>query len=270
MPSKELVCVVIPIYRTDINADEQIALEQCFRILGKHPIYIVKPTSLDISLLQSKFQNMKVENFDDSFFTNVLAYNRLVLSEQFYGRFEAYEFMLIYQLDAYVFRDDLVAWCHKNYDYIGAPWRTEIEFSSKTAEFLWQIKKKIALWLNLKEEKFGKYGPSEIIFKRTVGNGGFSLRRIEKIRHLIAKNQVKIEKYLGLASSHSGYNEDAFLAVELNRYAKQLAIPDWEEALHFAIEHQPEKSIKQIGGLPFGCHAWDIYETNFWRKYIFE
>ena len=30
--------------------------------------------------------------------------------------------MLIYQLDAYVFKDELLNWANKGYDYIGAPW----------------------------------------------------------------------------------------------------------------------------------------------------
>lgn len=44
-----------------------------------------------------------------------------MLSVNFYRSFKEYEFMLIYQLDSYVFRDELLDWCEKDYDYIGAP-----------------------------------------------------------------------------------------------------------------------------------------------------
>ena len=37
--------------------------------------------------------------------------------------------MLIYQLDAFVFQDDLAYWCQQNYDYIGAPWLRDRDFT---------------------------------------------------------------------------------------------------------------------------------------------
>jgi hypothetical protein len=44
-----------------------------------------------------------------------------MLSIDFYKRFRDYKFILIYQLDAYVFRDELEYWCEQDYDFIGAP-----------------------------------------------------------------------------------------------------------------------------------------------------
>jgi hypothetical protein len=39
-------------------------------------------------------------------------------------------------------------------------------------------------------------------------------------------------------------------------------------AIITGVEHMPEKAFRLNGGLPFGCHAWDIYETDFWKKEI--
>lgn len=44
-----------------------------------------------------------------------------MLTKEFYLRFRQWEYLLIYQLDAYVFQDELMDWCNKGYDYIGAP-----------------------------------------------------------------------------------------------------------------------------------------------------
>ena len=55
-------------------------------------------------------------------FVDRVAYNRLMMSEQFYRAFEGYEYILIYQLDCLVFSNALEEWCRKGYDYIGAPW----------------------------------------------------------------------------------------------------------------------------------------------------
>jgi hypothetical protein len=30
----------------------------------------------------------------------------------------------------------------------------------------------------------------------------------------------------------------------------------------------PRKAYELNQGLPFGCHAWDIYETEFWKLHI--
>ncbi len=267
---KTKVCVAIPIYQEQLSPYEAISLEQGIRILNKYPLILVKPESLDVSHILEKYPQLQTQNFDDAYFKSTLTYNRLLLSEEFYERFLAYDYMLIYQLDAFVFRDELSDWCSRGYDYIGAPWRIEIDFDSKWKEWIWNLKKKIAIWFDLKEERYGKYGPKEIIMKRGVGNGGFSLRKTKKLLSLIPENRAKIEKYLELAKTHPAYNEDMFWGIEMNRYSRKLSIPDWRTALRFAVEHMPEKAYGLNKGLPFGCHAWDIYETEFWKKYIRE
>lgn len=265
---KELVCVVIPIYKNNLSHFEQISLQQCVKVLGKYPIHIIKPSTLAIEEIQRNFPTIIIDNFDDVYFKSVQSYNKLMLSASFYEYFSQYQYMLIYQLDAFVFKDELADWCKKGYDYIGAPWRIERDFSSVFDKITFTIKKKIALWFDLKEERYGKFGPMEIILKKTVGNGGFSLRKISKMIAAIKSNQKKIDQYLTLAHSHPAYNEDMFFCVEMNRYFQKVRVPSWDIALKFAVEHMPEKAYQINGGLPFGCHAWDIYETGFWKAQI--
>ncbi|PLK45051.1 DUF5672 family protein [Emticicia sp. TH156] len=262
------VCVLIPVYQQQLSAYEAISLEQGVRVLGNYPIILVKPSSLNVSYLLEKYPQLQTRNFDDGYFKSTLTYNRLLLSEEFYARFTTYEYMLIYQLDAFVFRDELAYWCNQGYDYIGAPWRIEIEFDNQWKEWVWQFKKQMAIWFNLKEDLHGKYGPKEIIMKRSVGNGGFSLRKTQKLLSLIPRNHKKIEEYLAMAATHPAYNEDMFWCIELNRYFKQVRTPGWRQALKFAVEHMPQKAYELNKGLPFGCHAWDIYETEFWKLHI--
>lgn len=41
------------------------------------------------------------------------------------------------------------------------------------------------------------------------------------------------------------------------------------EALKFAFEANPSLLYKMNNGeLPFGCHAWERYETAFWQPFI--
>ena len=143
------VAVVIPVYKPSMNRNEEISFRQTLRVLATHPIIIVCPESLDLAkynLIAGRCNNVLLrESFNDTYFRNIAGYNRLLLSEKFYLRFAQYKYILIAQLDTYVFRDELLLWCDKGYDYIGAP----------------------LIWYGMK------------IDQGIVGNGGFSLRRVE-------------------------------------------------------------------------------------------
>ena len=142
-----------------LSEAERLSLRQCLKILDRYPVQVVKPQNLDVSKLKEEFPSLEFISFDDSFFKGVDAYNKLLVSVDFYKTFSAYEFMLIYQLDAYVFKDELAEWCKKGFDYIGAP--------------------------SLHQEKYNQLpAGSENIYaealsaNRFVLNGGLSLRKI--------------------------------------------------------------------------------------------
>jgi hypothetical protein len=265
---KQEVCVVIPVYKATLTDAELFSLHQCASVLGRHPRFIIKPALLELPPDLPALATFQVLDFPDHYFDNIQSYNRLMLSAEFYGRFLSYRYLLLYQLDALVFRDELLDWCRRGYDYIGAPWRIEIEFGSAWQEWVWTWKQRLATWLNCKEEKFGLYGPCEIIFKRKVGNGGLSLRRVERFHTLCQRYAARIEAYLKMAVEHPAYNEDAFWSIELNRYWSRLRIPGWQTALAFSVEQLPEKAYQILGGLPFGCHAWELYSPEFWEEHL--
>ncbi|MEZ4900645.1 MAG: DUF5672 family protein [Spirosomataceae bacterium] len=260
------VVIIVPIYKLSFTLYEQISFSQCLRILHRYPIKIIKPLSLDITTLLEKHPHLEVETFDDSYFKSVQTYNRLMLSKEFYERFLGYKYMLIYQLDAFVFKDELQEWCAKGYDYIGAPWRIERDFSSCFDFVIFKIKKQIAIWFNLKDKK-RQNQPLDVILKMSVGNGGFSLRKIQKMLDIVNNNRAKIEEYL--AAKGSFFNEDIFFCIEMNRYLRQVHLPPWRDALRFSVEDFPSKAYILNGNqLPFGCHAWDIHELEFWKAHF--
>ncbi len=258
------VVVVIPIYKSNFTVHEQIAFTQCLKVLAKHPIKIVKPQSLNLDYLQKLHPQLQFEPFADDYFKSVQTYNRLMLSTEFYERFLSYEYLLIYQLDAFVFRDELLEWCNKGYDYIGAPWRIERDFSSTTNKLVFYLKKQLAIWLDLRDKNRNNQ-PLDVVLKMTVGNGGFSLRKVQKMLNIVRSQRATIERYL--AGKGSFYNEDVFFCIEMNRYFQRVRVPHWREALRFAVEDMPTKSFELNGQqLPFGCHAWDIHELEFWKE----
>jgi hypothetical protein len=264
--------IVIPVYKEYIDISEEASLIQCLKILGNHRICIITYKGLNTEAYSAIFKDIQIkfscECFDREYFKDVRGYNKLMLSEIFYRRFSAYKYILIYQLDAYVFRDELDYWCKQGYDYIGAPWFEDYKTHEEGAK----------LW--------------------AVGNGGFSLRRTKYFikvlswRMAVKKNKPFAVKdflhpmrivlhvlfLLGyhnkiidcLQQTEKTWNEDAFYTLYLQGTWLQPKLPSIETAYKFAFECSPsylyELNNKQ---LPFGCHAFMKNEFNsFWRKYI--
>lgn len=248
-----LVKIVIPIYKTELSDDEFASLNQCVKLLGEFPIVFIQPKSLDSSSIS--FNGLiHSETFDDSYFKSVMSYNSLLLSSNFYERFEDSEYILIYQLDAYVFKNDLKKWCSKDYDYIGAPWLASPESYIKKTSRLFYSKKK-------KERE-------SIFFK--VGNGGFSLRRVSKSIKIANHLKKEIKENLERDENDFWVMEDVFWSIKVPEYFPHFKIPDYKEAISFAIDRKPEIGLKlNNNNLPFGCHGFNKPKVvSFWKNFI--
>ncbi|WP_407429637.1 DUF5672 family protein [Arcticibacter sp.] len=262
---KNKVAITIPFYKETLSDFEEISLKRCFEVLGKYPIIIFKPASLDLSWLVSKNSHIRLLNFHDSYFSDIQGYNRLMLSEHFYHQFLEFEYILIYQLDAFVFKDELMYWCSKNFDYIGAPWLTDYKYPDIFKRMKEHILQIIHIYFNIKEKSNSLY-PSLRQFRNSVGNGGFSLRRVKKF-YDVCKNQKELIDYYN-QNDHHFFNEDVFFSLEINRKIKHLRIPNYKLAAKFAVETFPQVGL-QINNhdLPFGCHDWDRF-SDFWRPHF--
>lgn len=225
MVNKEQVAVIVPTYKTTLSETEQISLSQLFNVLGGYDIYYAAPQRLQAEYLD----NALIERFSDSFFENITGYNRLMLSKDFYRRFDKYKFILIYQLDAFAFSDCLLDFCNLEYDYIGAPWLTG-------------MRKRV-------DDKYVYVN---------VGNGGFSLRNVQNTIRLLDDKKEELKTYSD--------NEDKFFAFSNSKFFKVAPV---SVALRFAFERQVEKCFELNDfKLPFGCHAWERYDYDFWKPYI--
>ena len=243
--SEPSVVIVIPIYQAEISVTEEGSLKQCIDVLGKYAIKIVKPRGLNLDHWVKKYPLLDLVSFADDYFLGTAGYNRLMTTISFYEVFRSFDFMLIYQLDAYVFRDELINWCKKGFDYIGAP--------------------------SLHQEAYDKLqGSSKQIYadalssNRVVYNGGLSLRKISSI--------IRYLKIYNRAYSPWKGNEDMLFSQEATRLIPMklfLKLPDWQTALRFAFEKSPAATFELTDKhLPFACHAWERYDPEFWSPYI--
>ena len=229
MDNKEIsVCIVIPIYKLKLNHNEEIALRQCRSVLGKYDLYFLKPEGMKIEWKigdNEYFIDTQAENL-----TSRKKYSDYVLSLEFYDLFSKYDFMLIYQLDAFVFEDRLLEFCQKDYDYIGAPWPYGLECHTRERQ----------LWY--------------------VGNGGFSLRKIVSFRNWIIHHQKDVEYQKMILP------EDMVIAAYGKDYLK---IAPFADALQFAFDLNPVDCYHMNKDqLPFGCHGWHKFGKDFWKQQI--
>jgi hypothetical protein len=187
----------------------------------------------------------------------------------FYQNFKQFNYLLIYQTDCFVFKNELNYWIEKGYDYIGAPWFEGFENNTNT--------------------NFAG-----------VGNGGFSLRKVNSfIKVLNSFSYVKKPKtlfqifiynlnfwkipkrlynlVLNLSIKNNTFylfnnysdNEDLFWSIIVKNNFDWFKIPKEKEALKFCFEVNPAHLFNLNNNiLPFGCHAWRKIDFQFWKQHI--
>lgn len=256
----EQVSVALPLYTAALAPDEWAAIDQCCAVLGGYPITIVAPHALDLAFITQRYPQLLVERFDDAYFRSVADYNRLMLSVEFYARFQRYQFVLIHQTDAWVFRDALADWCQAGYDYVGAPWTPA---SSRYESRAGRARLALKCWYYRATRRFS----NKLLLYR-VGNGGLSLRRVALFLTICQHNRPAIDAYL--ARRGTEFNEDVFFSYEMNRGRQQVRVPSYRDALGFAFETNPALALAQSGNvLPFGCHGWNREPfAGFWKGHI--
>ena len=225
MTEYKQAAVLIPVYREALTELERISLTQAVRVLKAYDIYFIMPESL---YLKDTY-GLPEERFLDQYFDSVHSYNELMLEEEFYKRFSTYEYILIHQLDAFVFSDKLGYFCDMGYDYIGALWLDGEFYYKDSGHVIWH-----------------------------VGNGGFSLRRVAAFLDILKDNRELLV--------NNRVNEDLFYAVLRCETFK--TAPE-RTALEFGFEMKVRECYAQNGNqLPFGCHAWQKFDASFWKPWI--
>jgi len=260
--------IVIPVYKSDPNKYEVISFLQVLKILKRYTITLAIPYGLDINnyniYADNSHKEINIEHFDASYFENIEGYNRLMLSLDFYERFGKYEYILIYQLDCFVFKDSLEEWIQQGVDYVGAPWL------HNDRRLWWTLGNKIKYQLKYYYRRYTNKDNSISLGFYKVGNGGLSLRRTESFCKIIKKfgGSKRIERYR-FSEGNYLYAEDVFWGCEVNRYYPHLKIPSFKQALLFSFDMNPSLSYELNDyEIPFGCHAWYRYELDFWKPFI--
>lgn len=223
--------VVIPVYREELRLSERVSFRQAQQVLGKYDICFMAPEKMK-NFLSAK--GYKAEYFPAKCLSSRLEYSKLLLTPEFYARFSDYQYILLYQLDAFVFSDRLHYFCSLGYDFLGAPM------------------------------------PYSQNFRTHVGlNGGLSLRKIDScIRVTKMLQDMKMDDEMRHTFEVA---EDKFFSYCGGKADIDFPVPNGAIAADFAIEFNVAHCWDRLSPkrLPFGCHAWSksVY-FNLWRPYI--
>jgi hypothetical protein len=258
----DIVVILVISHKSILDENEIKSLKQLYNILGHYPIKFICPEGLDVSSYKIIGKEIKFDFVKSNWLSNYVMFNKFKLWPKLYYKYKKYKYALFYEPDAWVFRDELIEWCDKRYDYIGAPW-----FEN---------------WHDALEN-------SPIV---GVGNGGLSLRNVKKTIRLLNRMKMagRLHNYLVKESLFAktakglnfypkllkytderrakGINEDYQIYL-LSKVFRWYKIAPVEDALRFSFDVNPRVLYKMNDyKLPFGCHAWKKHDREFWDRYI--
>jgi hypothetical protein len=294
MPAEVLAdcCIVIPIYRPWLSAAERASVLNTCQVLGRYSVRILCPKGIDLQGQQADLLaeissccgDLEILALDPAWFGSTATYNALMLSPFFYQHFRRWRYILIAQIDAWIFSAELSCWLEAHYSYLGAPWR------------------------GLPELPPGMFCPAE-----AVGNGGLSLRCVSDHHALLRSWRYQWHPVLGLQEllvahrplhsfrwsqpgrsllrlinrlrligmrllswrnslayfARCGLNEDIIFGLLAPRVLPGFRVPGPAIAARFSLDANPDffyQHYIQPGQLPFGCHAWEKSYALFWHR----
>lgn len=288
MNSQVSCCIFVPLYKLQWTPVEIAALTRCISLLRQYHFILAHKASHDYhEVLQWWTETLPLLDswsllpLDDIHLSSISHYNRLMLSVDFYARIASWDYVLVFQLDAWILSGNLSEWLSRGYTYVGAPWCPHL-------------------------------GGDPDCIAMGVGNGGLSLRNIHEMIKILGSPRYKFSPVLAigelvarsdLASNYcrhhplvrsvvflnrlirllivllawplahrnnlsyyarQGTNEDVIIGIYCPRVFKWMRIPSPGEAAHFSLEtNAKEVSSAFSVGIPFGCHAWERLDRSF-------
>jgi hypothetical protein len=267
---KELAVIVIIAHKSVLSKNEERSLLQCSKIFSKYPIKFICPKGLDVNVYKRLLPNARIDFIDKKWQSSYQMFSMLKVDKLLYKKYKKFKYILFYEADAWVFRDELKYWCGRNFDCIGAPW-----FEGHAA------------------------GNSTKIIG--AGNGGFCLRKNKSCLRVIKRlqlikvarmfwyksylqaifpfakvlnrlrNRLKIKdvEKLNIFILNKEILEDRYWSEGMGEVFSDFKIGDIKSSITFSFEVKPSLLFEMNGQkLPFGCHAWEKYEPKFWKQFI--
>lgn len=170
---KELVTVVIPIFNSQLTETATKSLNKCLETLGQFPILFLAGEDADMGILSNSYPSINTYRFENLYFESRTTFQKLLIRDDFYDRFDWSEFLLVHELNSFILKNELRYWCKQGFDFVQpCP-------DSLTSN--WQ-------------DYFLSKNLDELSIKQLSTNG-ISLRRVVPMRKAIKKNKRQIFQF---------------------------------------------------------------------------
>lgn len=223
------VGIVIPLYKAQPDALEEVSLRRCAEVLGRYSTVLLAPKGLALTAYEAIFPKAHIQRFSPAHFVSLESYSRWLLSPAFYENFaDTYEKICIVQPDVFFCYDALEDFCRMPYDYFGAP---------------------LSLFRNDRYELYG-------------GNGGISLRDVEACLRLLTSEEVKNTSWKPL-------EEDEYFSYCGEAFPHLFRVAPLSVAVRFAFDRFPRLLMEvNRGRRPMAIHGWWAYDPYFCRRIL--
>ena len=205
-------CVAMITHKQSLSGEEERSFKRCIDICSPNrDVYVVIPDNVSQDYYRNLPDALKIKTVGHEWLSSYRNYNLFLCSDALYSMFTDYDYVLIYQTDCWIYEDRLDEFVALGYDYYGAPWPH---------------------------------------MKDGVGNGGFSLRRVSKMREMVAKYPPV-----------SDLNEDVWFC---QNHGSDMKICDLKTACNFSMEVVTKKYTDLIDVRPMGLHGKMV--KKFWGE----
>ncbi len=265
MSEANSVCVIVPVYRNHMPELEEVSFKRLLEVFHSRQIILISPPTVEAYAkeLALPHDNVSVEILPQSDFGSAVRYTRLLMSPGFYNRFARYDYLLMCQLDVYVFKDDLDYWMGRGEDYFGAP-------------------------------VFEGYTKPTFELKKRGSNGGVSLRKTQSCLRALSEINFRYSKLVSLWRLEREWswklfrlirdglvfnynfgrlkpviNEDMFWSAIVPQQFDWFSACEPEVAMYFAYDTNPKFLFEKCGSIyPMAIHAWWTYDRDFVESMI--
>ncbi len=266
----DLVIIVIIGYKPGLSENEKTSLRRCYKVLHKYDIRIVSPQGMDVSEYEKVIPGIQFEYVDPHWTSDYDMSSLFKIDELLYEKFIGYKFLMYYELDAWVFKDEMEYWCAKDRDFIGAPWfeKTATGYSQKIVGVgnggfclrknisCVRLAKRVKLLKKIRKAWFRYYLQAVMPFEKAIllFRKQLHLQNIEALTPMLLDEKII---------------EDFYWTKKVAVVFNDFKVAPVEDAAKFSFEVNPSLLYKMNNNqLPFGCHGWEKYEPEFWEQFI--
>ena len=230
--------VIIFLYKEKLDDYERKNLILIEKYLSNYQIIAFMPKSLEV---ENPMKYSKEIYIDRKNFSNIKAYNKIMMATDFYKIFNGYsKKILVVQSDVTIISNNLGKFLTYDYPIIGARWEDPISIMpifGRRLKFLHKI------W------------PIRVVCKNSIyPNGGLSLRDVKKV---IQKLKYSIMKYIWIDS------EDVFYSYIFN---EELLFKYDEEIIDNFSQESAGKYIKNYQEDVFGYHGLQVVNIDLLKE----